>query len=137
MEFECNTPVHWLRDARMDATGRIVRVVLLAPVGMFPAGYVGMLDDPRPNDVHDTATIIMYPFSLIDHHYYDKVTEHPEQRTETITVPAVDVWPVRSDEVFRPDTRTLDRLNDAALTLASMLITLDEYKIMRLAILSQ
>ena len=36
-----------------------------------------------------------------------------------------------------PQTPTLDRLNDAALTLASMLITLDEYKIMRLAILSQ
>ena len=61
----------------------------------------------------------------------------PEQRTESITVPAVDVWPVLSDERFRPDTPTLDRLNDAALTLASMLITLDEYKIMRLAILSQ
>ena len=94
MEFECNTPVYWLRDARMDASapgGRIVRVVLLAPVGMFPAGYVGMMDDPRPNDEHDTATIIMYPFSLIDPYYYDnpgvavpiQVTgDRPRQRSQ-------------------------------------------------------
>ena len=104
---------------------------------MFPAGYVGMLDDPRPNDVHHTATIIMYPFSLIDHNYYDKVTDHPEQGTESITVPAVDVWPVLNDQPFYPGTPTLDRLNDAALTLASMLITLEEYKMMRLVILSK
>ena len=44
---------------------------------------------------------------------------------------------VLSGEPFQPGTPTLDRLNDAALTLASMLITLEEYKIMRLAILSQ
>lgn len=139
MDFEANTPVNWLREARMDAHDRIVRVVLLAPAGIFPVGYVGMLDDPRANvDVHDTATIIMYAFSLIDIHYYDKVTEYPDQITVSITVPAVDIWPIQfPDERIGPQTPTIERLNDAARTLASMMITLDEYKIMRLAILSR
>jgi hypothetical protein len=136
MEFECNTPVHWLRDARLQVEGQIVRVVLLAQVGTFPAGYVGMMDQPRANDAHDAVRIIMYTFSLIDDYYHDKVTDYPDQPTVSITVRAVDVWPIH-DEETDPQTPTLDRLNDAALTLASMLITLDEYKIMRLAILSQ
>ena len=58
MEFECNTPVHWLRDARMQASHEIVRVVLLAQVGTFPAGYVGMMDHAA-SDTHDSVTIIM------------------------------------------------------------------------------
>jgi hypothetical protein len=57
MEFECNTPVHWLRDARLQVEGQIVRVVLLAQVGTFPAGYVGMMDQPRANDAHDAVRI--------------------------------------------------------------------------------
>ena len=70
MEFECNTPVHWLRDARLQVEGQIVRVVLLAQVGTFPAGYVGMMDQPRANDAHDAVRIIMYTFSLIDDYYH-------------------------------------------------------------------
>ena len=78
MEFECNTPVYWLRDARIRASHETVRVVLLAQAGTFPAGYVGMMDHAA-SDTHDSVTIIMYTFSLIDDYYHDKVEDYPDQ----------------------------------------------------------
>ena len=34
---------------------------------------VVVMDQPHANDMHDSVTIIMYTFSLIDDYYHDKV----------------------------------------------------------------
>ena len=55
----------------------------------------------------------------------------------TLEISACDLWPVFGDGVDSvPMKNTIVRLNDAAMTLATMLISRDEYRTMRAAILS-
>eukprot|EP01043_Picozoa_sp_COSAG02_P014740 COSAG02_NODE_613_length_19522_cov_13.355249_3_plen_100_part_00 len=55
----------------------------------------------------------------------------------SLEISARDLWPVFGDGVdSAPMNKTIVRLNDAAMTLATMLISRDEYRTMRAAILS-
>ena len=77
----------------------------------------------------------MYNFSLLDDNYNERLAEY-EETPMHIEARAVDVWPVFEDVALGPTTPTLTKLNDAAITLASNLITDAEYRTMRIAILS-
>ena len=124
-----------------------VRVVLLAQTSGFPAGYVGLLDDDETSfdseniGPHDMVTIVLYDFSLLDLSYTVRIDDD-EQSTTKVKVRTVDLWPLFGDERFSEEppfgttTPTLKKLNDAALTLASMLVTDAEYRVMRNAILT-
>ena len=131
------TSLNWLREARGYAGDEIVRVVLLAPTSGFPAGYVGMLDSENFDIVgpNDSIRIVMYNFSLLDDNYNQRIAEY-DQTPMHIEAPTADVWPVLEDVDLGPTTPTLTKLNAAAITLASNLITDAEYHTMRIAILS-
>ena len=120
--------------------------MLLAPTSGFPAGYVGMLDSENfdivgPNDSIRIArewkriTIVMYNFSLLDDNYNERIADY-DQTPMHIEAPTANVWPVLEDVALGPTTPTLTKLNAAAITLASNLITDAEYHTMRIAILS-
>ena len=147
MDFNMGTSVNWLREARTIIHHHDVRVVLLAQTSGFPAGYVGLLDDDETSfdseniGPHDMVTIVLYDFSLLDLSYTVRI-DGDEQSTTKIKVRTVDLWPLFGDERFPEEppfgttTPTLKKLNDAALTLASMLVTDAEYRVMRNAILT-
>ena len=94
-----------------------------------------MLPDlPDDTDEPDMVTIIMHEFSLLDSNYRGRLMDD-ELPAVNIKVPVAQLWLVFGDDVdMGPMTPTLTKLNDAALTLASMLITVDEYRTMRAAI---
>ena len=87
---------------------------------------------------YDMVTIVLYDFSLLDLSYTVRIDDD-EQSTTKIKVRTVDLWPLFGDERFLEEppfgttTPTLKKLNDAALTLASMLVTDAEYRVMRKA----
>ena len=147
MDFNMGTSVNWLRAARTIIHDYDVRVVLLAQTSGFPAGYVGLLDDDETSfdseniGPQDMVTIVLYDFSLLELSYRERIDDD-EQSTTKIKVRTVDLWPLFGDERFPEEapfgttTPTLKKLNDAALTLASMLVTDAEYRVMRNAILT-
>eukprot|EP01051_Picozoa_sp_SAG22_P008098 SAG22_NODE_598_length_8708_cov_2.090487_7_plen_184_part_00 len=138
--FHVGTPVNWLREARGFSLDCTVRIVLLTAVGEFPAGYVGRLARAGLEDEDSSparVTLIMYQCSLMDESYVQIVMDQHEP-TRTVTVEVTDAWPLFNvaNEDLIPRTPTIARLDDAALTLASMLIDETEYRAMRASIIA-
>ena len=94
------------------------------------AGYVGKLARLSPDEsfpTRNTAMVALYSFSLLDDGFDERIDEEPS--IVSLEISARDLWPVFGDGVdSAPMDKTIVRLNDAAMTLATMLISRDEYR---------